>query len=160
MQLGIFDGHRSLSGHGGQHDAREIRTLCGFVVDGGYDVVLTRRDFGLYPLYKRLGNAALAEKEYRAALALSPRMAEALSSLANLLLSQGRTDEAHAIVSSAVESWAAFYGGARKVDVLFDRRHRLPCPRSGERPERRARSSRDSDLQERGVLVIPRAECG
>ena len=57
-------------------------------------------------------------------------------------------------------SWAAFYGGARKVDVLFDRRHRLPCPRSGERPERRARSSRDSDLQERGVLVIPRAECG
>jgi glycosyltransferase involved in cell wall biosynthesis len=41
----------------GQHDAREIGALCEFVQRGGHDVALTRRDFGLYPLYKRLGNA-------------------------------------------------------------------------------------------------------
>ena len=41
----------------GQHDAREIRALGEFVDRGGYDVALTRRDFDLYPLYKRLGNA-------------------------------------------------------------------------------------------------------
>ena len=57
-------------------------------------------------------------------------------------------------------TWASFYGGAAKVEVLLDRRQRLPCPRSGERPERRAQRTRESDLQERGVLVIPRAECG
>jgi hypothetical protein len=57
-------------------------------------------------------------------------------------------------------TWAAFYSGAAKVDVLVDRRQGLPCPRKGERPDRRAQRTRESDLQKRGVLVIARAECG
>ncbi len=40
----------------GQHDAREIRALCEHVERMGLDVALTRRDFSLYPLHKRLGN--------------------------------------------------------------------------------------------------------
>ena len=57
-------------------------------------------------------------------------------------------------------TWAAFYGGAARVEVLFDRRQGRPCPRRGDRPDRRTRLTRESDLQARGVLVIPRAECG
>jgi glycosyltransferase involved in cell wall biosynthesis len=40
----------------GQHDANEISALCGYVEQKGLDVALTRRDFSLYPYYKRLGN--------------------------------------------------------------------------------------------------------
>jgi hypothetical protein len=53
-------------------------------------------------------------------------------------------------------TWAAFYGGAENVD----RRQGLSCPRRGDRRDRRAQRTRDSDLQARGVLVIPRAEGG
>ncbi len=56
----------------GQHDAGEIRSLCEYMQIGGYDVVLTRRDFGLYPFHKRLGNrlmtiwgAVLSDFPYR-----------------------------------------------------------------------------------------------
>ena len=55
-------------------------------------------------------------------------------------------------------TWAAFYGGAATVEVLVDRRRGLPCPREAVRPDRRANRNRESDLQERGFLVIPRAE--
>jgi len=57
-------------------------------------------------------------------------------------------------------TWAAFYGGAAQVEVLVDRRQGLSCPRRGDRRDRRAQRTRDSDLQVRGVLVIPRAEGG
>ena len=57
-------------------------------------------------------------------------------------------------------TWAAFYGGAATVEVLVDRRQGRPCPKRGDRPDRRAQRTRESDLQERGVLVIPRGECG
>ena len=40
----------------GQHDWRAIRALCEYVEKGGLDVALTRRDFSLYPVHKRLGN--------------------------------------------------------------------------------------------------------
>lgn len=40
----------------GQHDWRAIQVLCDYVEKGGLDVALTRRDFALYPAYKRLGN--------------------------------------------------------------------------------------------------------
>ena len=40
----------------GQHDCRAIRALCAYVEKEGIDVALTRRDFALYPAYKRLGN--------------------------------------------------------------------------------------------------------
>ena len=57
-------------------------------------------------------------------------------------------------------TWAAFYGGAAQVEVLVDRRQGLPCRRREDRRDRRAQRNRDSDLRERGVLVIPRAEGG
>ncbi len=41
----------------GQHDPRAIPSLCEYVESHGLDVALTRRDFSLYPAYKRLGNA-------------------------------------------------------------------------------------------------------
>lgn len=40
----------------GQHDSREIADLCRHMDSLGLDVGLTRRDFSLYPLHKRLGN--------------------------------------------------------------------------------------------------------
>ena len=55
-------------------------------------------------------------------------------------------------------TWAAFYGGAATVEVLVDRRLGLLCVRGADRPDRRANRNRESDLQERGFLVIPRAE--
>ena len=43
----------------GQHDSGEIHALCGHVEKEGLDVALTRRDFSLYPVHKRLGNSLL-----------------------------------------------------------------------------------------------------
>jgi len=43
----------------GQHDAREILALCEHVEREGLDVALTRRDFSLYPVHKRLGNSLM-----------------------------------------------------------------------------------------------------
>jgi glycosyltransferase involved in cell wall biosynthesis len=43
----------------GQHKPEYIRPLVKFLVRGGYDVVLTRRDFSAYPLYKVWGNRFL-----------------------------------------------------------------------------------------------------
>jgi glycosyltransferase involved in cell wall biosynthesis len=40
----------------GQHDSSEIEALCLHLEKTGLDVALTRRDFTLYPAYKRLGN--------------------------------------------------------------------------------------------------------
>ena len=40
----------------GQHDSSEIEALCNHLDAGGLDVALTRRDFTLYPGYKRIGN--------------------------------------------------------------------------------------------------------
>ncbi len=40
----------------GQHDSDEIDALCRHLDAGGLDVALTRRDFSLYPGYKRIGN--------------------------------------------------------------------------------------------------------
>ncbi len=40
----------------GQHDWRAVGSLCEYVQKHGFDVVLTRRDFKLYPVHKRLGN--------------------------------------------------------------------------------------------------------
>jgi glycosyltransferase involved in cell wall biosynthesis len=40
----------------GQHDSNEIEALCLHLEKAGLDVALTRRDFVLYPAYKRLGN--------------------------------------------------------------------------------------------------------
>ncbi len=55
-------------------------------------------------------------------------------------------------------TWASFYGGAGKVDVLFDRRCGLPWPERRESLDRRARPELDSDLQKHGFLVIPQTE--
>jgi len=43
----------------GQHKPEYIRPLVKFLVRGDYDVVLTRRDFSAYPLYKVWGNRFL-----------------------------------------------------------------------------------------------------
>jgi glycosyltransferase involved in cell wall biosynthesis len=40
----------------GQHDPEEIQALGEYVGGRGLDVALTRRDFSLYPAYKRWGN--------------------------------------------------------------------------------------------------------
>ncbi len=43
----------------GQHDSNEIEALCRHLEQTGLDVALTRRDFALYPAYKRLGNLVM-----------------------------------------------------------------------------------------------------
>jgi len=55
-------------------------------------------------------------------------------------------------------TWASFYGGAARVEVLFDRRQGPAGIASGERRERRARPDCDTELQQRGFLVIPKPE--
>ena len=44
----------------GQHRPENINHLVSYMVDGGWDVVLTRRDFSKYPLYKKFGNWGLS----------------------------------------------------------------------------------------------------
>jgi glycosyltransferase involved in cell wall biosynthesis len=43
----------------GQHDSRAIPALCEYVESNALDVALTRRDFSLYPSYKRIGNVVM-----------------------------------------------------------------------------------------------------
>jgi len=51
---------------------------------------------------------------------------------------------------------AIAYGQRGKARIRFDRRKGQPWTGTGDRPDRRARSSRDRDLQKHGFLVIPR----
>ena len=52
-------------------------------------------------------------------------------------------------------TWTCFYAGAERISILVDRRHAQPATATnGDRPDRRARSPRESELQERGFLVI------
>jgi hypothetical protein len=51
-------------------------------------------------------------------------------------------------------TWACFYGGAEGIAILLDRRQGQPATVTGDRPDRRAPSPRESALQERGFLVI------
>ncbi len=44
----------------GQHKPEYIPAIAGYMARGRWDIVLTRRDFSKYPLYKRLGNRALS----------------------------------------------------------------------------------------------------
>ena len=55
-------------------------------------------------------------------------------------------------------TWAAFYGGAGRIEILFDRRqgHTGAGWRNG--PDRRARLDREAELPARGFLVIPRPD--
>ncbi|MCX7830981.1 MAG: tetratricopeptide repeat protein, partial [Acidobacteria bacterium] len=55
-------------------------------------------------VYKRLGNFALAEKEYRAALTVNPRMTEAVANLSQLLINQNRMKEAKEILENAISN--------------------------------------------------------
>ena len=55
-------------------------------------------------------------------------------------------------------TWTCFYGGAGRVEVRFDRRQGPPGPAPGNQPDRRARSTRATALQDRGFLVIPRPD--
>jgi Flp pilus assembly protein TadD len=65
-------------------------------------------------VYKRLGQKDLAEKEYRAALALSPRMPEAAANLAQLLLAQNRAPDARKVLEAALSA------GAESADLYFE----------------------------------------
>jgi len=55
-------------------------------------------------------------------------------------------------------AWAAFYGGAETVEVLVDRRQGQPGTERQDRSDRRTHPPCDTDLQARGLLVIPRPE--
>ena len=44
----------------GQHRPENIPNLVEYMVDGNWDVVLTRRDFSKYPVYKKVGNWGLS----------------------------------------------------------------------------------------------------
>ncbi len=55
-------------------------------------------------------------------------------------------------------TWASFYGEAGAVEVRYDQRRGLPWSGREDHPDRRARLPRQSDLQERGFLVISRPE--
>ena len=55
-------------------------------------------------------------------------------------------------------TWTCFYGGAGQVKVLWDRRQGPPQTGASGHPDRRAPSTREATLQERGFLVIPRLD--
>jgi hypothetical protein len=55
-------------------------------------------------------------------------------------------------------TWASFYGGAEQVEVLCDRRQGQSGTERRNRLDRRTTPHRDTDLQERGFLVIRRPE--
>jgi hypothetical protein len=44
----------------GQHDPGQIAELGDYVEERGLDVALTRRDFSVYPVHKRLGNRLMS----------------------------------------------------------------------------------------------------
>jgi hypothetical protein len=53
-------------------------------------------------------------------------------------------------------TWACLYGGAQRFEIILDRRQGQAGTATGDRPDRRVRSPGESDVQERGFLVIPR----
>ena len=55
-------------------------------------------------------------------------------------------------------TWTCFYGGGGNVEVLWDRRQGPLGTGAGDHPDRRARSTRETILQARGFLVLPRPE--
>jgi hypothetical protein len=55
-------------------------------------------------------------------------------------------------------TWTCVYDGAERIAIYFDRRQGQPWTGTGDRPDRRARPNRDTDLQDHGFLVIPRPE--
>ena len=55
-------------------------------------------------------------------------------------------------------TWTAFYGGGVTVEVLCDRRQGQTGTGRGDGPERRARPKGDTELEQRGFLVIPRPD--
>jgi glycosyltransferase involved in cell wall biosynthesis len=44
----------------GQHLGGDINRMCEYLIKGGYDMVITRRDFGEYPFFKIIGNKILS----------------------------------------------------------------------------------------------------
>ena len=46
------------------------------------------------------------------------------------------------------------------VEILFDRRQGPPWTATGDRPDRRARSNRDTLLRDLGFIVIPQPNTG
>jgi hypothetical protein len=54
-------------------------------------------------------------------------------------------------------TWATFYGGAESVRLVLDRRH-APRTRPAGHADRRTQPHNPAALQERGFLVIPKAE--
>lgn len=46
------------------------------------------------------------------------------------------------------------------VEILFDRRKGQPGTATGDRPDRRARSNRDTVLRDLGFIVIPQPNTG
>lgn len=60
----------------------------------------------LAAVYKRQGEMAAAEKEYRAALTVNPRMTQAVASLGQMLLDQNRTKEARQVLEKAIADHA------------------------------------------------------
>ena len=63
---------------------------------------------------KRQGDAAGAEREYRAALAVNPGMAEGVASLSQLLITQRRLDEAQKVLDAGLKE------GAESADLYFE----------------------------------------
>lgn len=55
-------------------------------------------------------------------------------------------------------SWTCFYGGAKRMEVHFDRRQGQAGTERQDGAERRARPTGDTELEERGFLVIPRPD--
>ncbi|MEW6758211.1 MAG: sulfatase-like hydrolase/transferase [Acidobacteriota bacterium] len=66
-------------------------------------------------VHKRKGNLDLAEKEYRAALALSPGFAEAAANLAEILLQRDRLPEARGVLEEALGR------GSHSADLYFEK---------------------------------------
>ncbi len=44
----------------GQHLGGDINAICDYLIKGGYDLVITRRDFKKYPFFKIAGNKILS----------------------------------------------------------------------------------------------------
>jgi choline-sulfatase len=65
-------------------------------------------------VHKKQGNAALAEKEYRAALTLNSQMTEAVASLSQLMIDQKRFKEAKELLETAINNQV------ESADVYFE----------------------------------------
>jgi choline-sulfatase len=65
-------------------------------------------------VYKKQGDPVLAEKEYRAALTVNPRMTEAVASLSQMLIDQKRFKDAKELLETAMNNQA------ESADVYFE----------------------------------------